>query len=118
MFNPIIVDNFCKPEYQGDMINPSTILSLGNPVCGDKVDIFIKFNEQDKISQACFQAWGCSTSLAMSNIFCRYIEGKTLFEIGNISNREMEDLLGELSPSQKHCFDMLKNLFNQLKGKI
>ena len=119
MFNQIIVDNFCDPKYQGNMTAPEIVLALSNPVCGDKVDIFINYNkEEDKFVQARFQAWGCTTSLAMSNIFCEYIENNSVSEIRAISNDDIRQLLGKLEPSQQHCTDMLISLFSQLKEKI
>ncbi|PXY95164.1 iron-sulfur cluster assembly scaffold protein [Frischella perrara] len=119
MFNQIIVDNFCNPKYQGNMTAPEIVLALSNPVCGDKVDIFIDYNkEEDKFVQARFQAWGCTTSLAMSNIFCEYIENNPVSEIRAISNDDIRQLLGKLEPSQQHCTDMLISLFSQLKEKI
>lgn len=119
MFNQIIVDNFCDPKYQGNMTAPEIVLALSNPVCGDKVDIFINYNkEEDKFVQARFQAWGCTTSLAMSNIFCEYIENNPVSEIRAISNDDIRQLLGKLEPSQQHCTDMLISLFSQLKEKI
>jgi len=119
MFNQIIVDNFCNPEYQGNITEPGIVLALSNPVCGDKVDIFINYNkEKDKFEQARFQAWGCTTSLAMSNIFCKYIENTPVSQINTITNDDIRQLLGKLEPSQQHCIDMLISLFSQLKEKI
>ena len=101
------------------MTAPEIVLALSNPVCGDKVDIFINYNkEEDKFVQARFQAWGCTTSLAMSNIFCEYIENNPVSEIRAISNDDIRQLLGKLEPSQQHCTDMLISLFSQLKEKI
>ena len=101
------------------MTAPEIVLALSNPVCGDKVDIFINYNkEEDKFVQARFQAWGCTTSLAMSNIFCEYIENNPVSEIRAISNDDIRQLLGKLEPSQQHCIDMLISLFSQLKEKI
>ncbi|WP_387465217.1 iron-sulfur cluster assembly scaffold protein [Photorhabdus sp. RM323S] len=118
MFNNIIIDNFCNPDCQGTLSSPSIKLALGNPVCGDKVDIDLTLDRQGRVNNACFRAWGCTASLAMSNQFCRHVKGKTLEELNALSSEGINALLGELEPAQQHCLGMLHKLFEQLKGKI
>ncbi|MBU2705968.1 iron-sulfur cluster assembly scaffold protein [Zooshikella marina] len=116
MFNEIIVTNFSAPTHQGTVESPDIKLSLGNPVCGDKVEITACCDQQ-KITQIRFKAWGCATSLAMANIFCRQVEGLTITEALKLADNHVDTMLGEIEPSQHHCLDMLKSLFNQLKAE-
>ncbi|MBD2784607.1 iron-sulfur cluster assembly scaffold protein [Xenorhabdus sp. DI] len=118
MFNEIITDNFCNPDLQGSLTNPDIQLKLGNPVCGDKVDIDLSLDEERRISKARFQAWGCTTSLAMANQFCRQIQGRTLTELSKLDTQEIDAMLGRLQPSQKHCLEMLHALFQQVRMHI
>ncbi|MCP9269807.1 iron-sulfur cluster assembly scaffold protein [Xenorhabdus bovienii] len=118
MFNEIITDNFCHPDCQGSLENPDIQLKLGNPVCGDKVNIDLSLNEEKRISDARFQAWGCTASLAMSNQFCRQIQGKTLTELAQLNTQEIDQMLGKLQPSQQHCLEMLHALFQQVRMHI
>ncbi|MFC3395328.1 iron-sulfur cluster assembly scaffold protein [Brenneria rubrifaciens] len=115
MFNDIIIDNFCNPEHQGEVVNPGIRLSLGNSVCGDKVDIDLVIDDQNIIKEAKFRAWGCTALLAMANLFCRVVEGKVMHEISAMPSNEIDKLLGALAPSQHHCIDMLHDLFRQLR---
>ncbi|MBC8946190.1 iron-sulfur cluster assembly scaffold protein [Xenorhabdus indica] len=118
MFNEIITDNFCNPDCQGYLKNPDIQLKLGNSVCGDKVDIDLSLNNEGYINEARFQAWGCTASLAMSNQFCRQVQGKTLTEIAQLSTSEIDTMLGKLQPSQQHCLEMLHALFQQIRMHI
>ncbi|MDC9589114.1 iron-sulfur cluster assembly scaffold protein [Xenorhabdus sp. XENO-10] len=118
MFNEIITDNFCNPDLQGSLTNPDIQLKLGNPVCGDKVNIDLSLSKDGQINEARFQAWGCTTSLAMSNQFCRQAQGKTLTELAQLSTPEIDKMLGKLQPSQRHCLEMLHALFQQVRGHI
>ena len=114
MFNNIIVENFTTPCHQGELSDADSILELGNPTCGDKVLVTINLNSDHAISEARFRAWGCATSLAMSNVFCRFVEGRLLNELVQLTPEEISPLLGELEPSQQHCLSMLHQLFEQL----
>jgi nitrogen fixation NifU-like protein len=118
MFNEIITDNFCNPDYQGSLEIPDIQLKLGNPVCGDKVDIDLSLDDRGCISDARFRAWGCTTSLAMSNQFCRQVQGKTLVKLTQLNTEEISSMLGVLQPSQQHCLEMLHALFQQLRMQI
>ncbi len=118
MFNEIITDNFCNPDFQGRLTNPDIQLKLGNPVCGDKVNIDLSLSEEGNINEARFQAWGCTTSLAMSNLFCRQVQGKSLVELTQLSSQEIDRMLGKLQPSQRHCLEMLHALFQQVREHI
>lgn len=119
MFNEIIIDNFCNPDHQGRLTLPDIQLQLGDPVCGDKVDIDLSLDQDGYIQEARFRAWGCTTSLAMSNQFCRYVQGKKTAEAARLPPEKIALLLGdELQPSQQHCLNMLQILFRQLGEKI
>ncbi|PSW06710.1 iron-sulfur cluster assembly scaffold protein [Photobacterium lipolyticum] len=116
MFNEVIVDNFSNPSHQGEVDSAQANLKLGNPVCGDTVNISLQFESADTVSEAKFQAWGCATSLAMANVFCRYVEGRKLTEIKEVEADFITSLLGELEPSQHHCLEMLNELFDQCRS--
>lgn len=114
MFNHIIIENFTSPSHQGQLRDADITLELGNPTCGDKVLVNINIDGDDMVTEARFRAWGCATSLAMSNVFCRFIEGRHLEDLSQLTPEQISLLLGELEPSQQHCLNMLHKLFGQL----
>ncbi len=114
MFNDIIVENFTNPCHQGEIENAALRLEIGNPVCGDRMLITLETEADGQVRDARFQAWGCATSIATANVFCRYVTGRDLAQLRAATATEIAGLLGELEPSQNHCLDMLRNLFEQL----
>ncbi len=110
MFNDLIVKHFSNPTHTGTIADPSRVMELGNPVCGDRIRVDLRI-DGDSIVEARYQAWGCATSLATGNAFCEYIEGRTLADAAGTPSASMEALLGELEPSQMHCLEMLRTLF-------
>jgi nitrogen fixation protein NifU and related proteins len=115
MYNPIIVEHFSNPKHSGDMAEFDTVLKIGNPVCGDTINIKVKYN-QGTVQEAKFTAYGCATSLATADIFTGYIIGKNAEEILATSLVQREEMLGELEPSQMHCLTILHELFAQVEG--
>lgn len=114
MFNEIIVKNFTEPTFASELDEANTTIEIGNPVCGDRIRVQLDL-EDGYIKSARYQAWGCATSLATGNVFCGCINNKPLGSVVDTSNNEIEALLGDLDPSQHHCLEMLKVLFQKLK---
>lgn len=115
MFNDIIVKNFSSPDYALELEDATDTITLGNPVCGDRINVqlLIRGNVIERVAYA---AWGCATSLATGNIFCSHIDGLSGDEIKAIHPSDIETLLGELDPSQYHCLEMLQTLFEKLQA--
>lgn len=115
MLNQIIIENFSQPTRQGQLASPQLVLSLSNPVCGDRIEIDVAL-ANGLVERACFRAWGCAASLAMANIFCTQVQGRTLTELAQLPANDIAEWLGVLEPAQRHCLDMLHQLVAQMKG--
>lgn len=114
MFNEIIVKNFSDPAFASELDEATASIEIGNPVCGDRIRVQLDVTG-GLIKRARYQAWGCATSLATGNIFCACIDGKPLSIVLETSNDDIGTMLGELEPSQHHCLEMLRALFQRLK---
>lgn len=116
MYNDLIVENFVDPEFVGDIDQPDLEFELGNSVCGDRIKIQVKIANYI-IEEIAFRAWGCATSVATANIFCRSAKGATLENISNRDEKSIEAMLGELEPSQHHCVNILLELHKKLTNE-
>jgi nitrogen fixation NifU-like protein len=117
MFNEIIVANFSSPEFAEELPRADLMLELGNPVCGDRIQVQLQL-AGDVIQKARYQAWGCATSLATGNVFCGFLDQQPLSAVLGVSSEQIDSLLGELEPSQHHCLEMLRSLFKQLSEQL
>lgn len=117
MFNDIIVKNFSNPEFAAEFENATNTIELGNPVCGDRIKVQLHI-EDGVIKKANYAAWGCATSLATGNVFCSHINGAACSDIQSMDKEHIENMLGELDPSQHHCLEMLHKLFEKLQHTI
>ncbi|MBH5318815.1 iron-sulfur cluster assembly scaffold protein [Paenibacillus sp. GSMTC-2017] len=110
MYNSIIVDHFTSPRNIGELEDRDEEISIGNPVCGDTIHLHLKKNDKT-IVDVKFKAYGCATSIATASVFSEYIKNKTIDQIRETVNPAREEMLGELEPSQRHCLDILAQLF-------
>jgi len=119
MYNNIIIENFTNPKNTAELTEHDFIINTGNPVCDDRISIWVKL-ENNKISATRQKAYGCATSLATASIFSEYIKGKQIVDFEKTHNVEQMaiELLGELEPSQMHCYEIFSELFENLTQNI
>ena len=60
-----------------------------NPLCGDKVHVYLKLNENKKIEDVSFEGSGCAISMASASIMTSLIKGREEKDIKEI----VEDFL-------------------------
>ncbi|MDD2646516.1 MAG: Fe-S cluster assembly scaffold protein NifU [Patescibacteria group bacterium] len=97
-----VMDHFTHPRNVGKMDNPSGVGKVGNPVCGDVMELYIKV-EDDKIVDAKFQTFGCAAAIATSSMVTELVKGKTIEEALKISNQTVTEALGGVPPLKRHC---------------
>ena len=64
-YNETVMDHFMNPRNVGVIENPDGYGKVGNPVCGDLMEIFIKIKD-DRIDDIKFRTFGCGSAIAVS----------------------------------------------------
>ncbi|MBW3000234.1 Fe-S cluster assembly scaffold protein NifU [Candidatus Woesearchaeota archaeon] len=102
MYSEKVMEHFKNPKNAGEIENADGIGKIGNPHCGDVMEVFIKV-ENDKIVDAKFKTYGCCAAIACSDIVCEMAKGKTLDEALEITKDDVVKALGDLPPLKVHC---------------
>lgn len=96
------LNHFLKPKNIGNMKNPDGYAKIGNAVCGDQLDFFIKVKD-GKIKDVKFLSFGCASNIATASVMTEKVKGMSIEEAKNYPWKSIVDDLGGL-PSQKvHC---------------
>lgn len=106
LYSKKVMDHFENPHHMGKIKNPSGKGRVGNPVCGDLMELQIKVEnkgDEEIITDAKFQTFGCGAAIATSSILTDMIIGKTLDEALKVSNQVIIDALDGLPPVKRHC---------------
>ena len=97
LYQEIILDHGKNPRNLKKSDNFNKDAKGHNPLCGDKVHIFLKVDEKNKISDIAFEGSGCAISMASASIMTDLIKGKNEHEAKEI----VEDFLGMIKENPK-----------------
>ena len=78
LYQEIILDHAKNPRNKGKCDGFNHDAEAHNPLCGDKVHIFLKLDEDKKIIGLSFEGDGCAISLASASILTDTLQGKDL----------------------------------------
>ena len=93
LYQEIILDHGKNPRNLRKSDNFNKDAKGHNPLCGDKVHIFLKLNENKKIEDISFEGSGCAISMASASIMTDLVRDK--------EEKEAKDLI-------KDFLDMIK----------
>lgn len=97
-----VMDHYRNPRNVGKIENADAIGIAGSLACGDQLKIYLKI-ENNIVTDAKFQTFGCGSAVASSSILTEMIIGKTVEEVKKITNKDIADALGGLPPEKMHC---------------
>lgn len=97
-----VMEHFMNPRNVGTMENPDGYGKVGNPSCGDIMEIFLKI-ENDVITDVKFRTFGCASAIATSSISTEMVLGKNIHEALAITNKVVAEALGGLPAIKMHC---------------
>lgn len=97
-----VKEHFMNPRNVGEMEEPSGVGKIGNPICGDIMELYIKVDE-GVIIDAKFKTFGCGAAIAASSMVTEIVRGKSVGEALKISCDEVAGALDGLPPVKKHC---------------
>lgn len=96
------LDNFLKPKNIGRITNPDGYAQIGNMVCGDQLDFFLKV-EKGIIKDVKFLSFGCASNIATASVMTQKIKGMTIAEAKKYAWKSIVSDLGGLPRQKIHC---------------
>ena len=103
LYQEIILDHGKNPRNKGRCKGYSHDAKAHNPLCGDKVHIYLRLDKEKKIIDLSFEGEGCAISLASVSILTDTLKGKELSFTKKIS----EDFLNMIKNKTKITLNSL-----------
>ena len=105
LYQEIILEHGKNPRNLNTMENFNKDAKGYNPLCGDKVHIFLKLNEKKKVEDISFEGSGCAISMASASIMTELVKGKEESDIKEI----VDDFLDMIKENPKLNSKSLKD---------
>jgi nitrogen fixation NifU-like protein len=105
MYTEKVMEHFRNPHNMGEIPDADGVGTVGNPVCGDLMTIYIKVKD-NRIEDVKFKTFGCGAAVATSSMVTDLAKGKTLEEAMKITRGNVANELGGLPPIKMHCSNL------------
>jgi nitrogen fixation NifU-like protein len=107
-----VMEHFMNPRNVGTIENPDGYGKVGNPVCGDLMEMYIKVKD-DVITDIKFQTFGCGSAIATSSMVTELAKGKHADEAMEITRGDVASELDGLPPQKMHCSNLAADALHE-----
>jgi nitrogen fixation NifU-like protein len=99
------MERFRNPKNVGVIESPDGVGHSGDPSNGFYLELHIKV-KGNTITDAKFKAFGCAAAIATASMVSEMLEGKSIEQALDISDKEIAEALDGLPPSRMHCAEL------------
>jgi len=104
LYREQIIDRYKNPRMQGLLDPHDYSYEDDNPLCGDRIRIDLRVDEDDRVTEATYSGEGCAISIASADLLVESIIGKKLDEIRDLSKQDILEMLGiDVGPIRLKC---------------
>jgi nitrogen fixation protein NifU and related proteins len=94
LYKEVILDHYRSPRNKGRLDPHDVALERNNPLCGDEIELFLRF-QGDDLEGVAFEGKGCSISLASASMMTEKVRGLSTEEAGRLASLIKRMLAGE-----------------------
>ena len=102
MYSKIIMDKFQNPKNAGLLQGANAVGEAGGENGNDLMKLYLKINNS-KIENAKFKTFGCAVSIAILDVICDLVKGKSIDDALMITQKEVTKILGEIPEHKRSC---------------
>ena len=103
LYQEIILDHGKNPRNKGKCQDYNHDAKAHNPLCGDRVHIYLNLDQEKKVFDLSFEGEGCAISLASASILTETLKGKDV----SFAKKVTEDFLNMVKNKKKITINSL-----------
>ena len=111
LYQDIILEHGKSPRNFGKCEKYTHQAKGHNPLCGDKVQVYLKLDNDKKVENLTFEGSGCAISMASTSIMTELVKGKSV----EVTEKIIDDFLNMIKNTQELKSE---NLDDDQKTKI
>ena len=116
LYQDIILEHGKSPRNLGKCEGYSHEAKGYNPLCGDKVHVYLKLDKGKKVKGLTFEGDGCAISLASASIMTELVKGKSFDEAKDIMNAFLNMIKNTSEIQSNYLDDDQKTKLMSLSG--
>lgn len=99
LYQATILDHNRHPRNFGPLETANRTARGDNPVCGDKLVVYLQVDDEDRVVDVHFEGKGCAISTASASLMTEFVKGRKREEIDELFERFHELVAG--NPGEK-----------------
>jgi nitrogen fixation NifU-like protein len=112
LYKEVILDHYRAPRNKGKLDPHDVALERNNPLCGDEIELFLKF-DGDNLTGIAFDGKGCSISQASASMMTEKVKGLSVKDAATLAENIKSMMAGESEGDQATLGDLVS-----LKGVV
>jgi len=114
LYQEVILDHSRHPRHYGTLDQASHKAEGYNPLCGDRVTVYLKLGEDGRVADIKFQGKGCAISQASASMMVDLLKGRTAEEANRLMQGFLHLVKGEdatgLSEDDRETLDVMSGI--------
>jgi nitrogen fixation NifU-like protein len=95
LYQEIILDHSRHPRHFGALASANHVAEGHNPLCGDRVKVYLQVDANDRISDVSFEGRGCAISVASASLMTDLLMGRSIAEAEKLMGGFLHMVKGE-----------------------
>jgi nitrogen fixation NifU-like protein len=95
LYQEIILDHSRHPRHFGALERANHVAEGHNPLCGDKVKVYLAVDDKGRIADASFEGRGCAISVASASLMTEMLKGRSVEEAEHLMGGFLKLAKGE-----------------------
>lgn len=95
LYQEVILDHSRHPRHFGALPSHTHMAEGHNPLCGDRVKIFLQVDASGRIQDVGFEGRGCAISVASASLMTELLKGRSIDEAEHLMGGFLHLVKGE-----------------------
>jgi nitrogen fixation NifU-like protein len=111
LYQEVILDHSKHPRHFGALSGATHVGEGHNPLCGDKVKVYLALDDKNRIANIMFEGKGCAISQASASLMTDMLTGRTVEEAEELMGGFLHLVKGEdtngLAPDDRERLEVM-----------
>ena len=104
LYQEVILDHGKNPRNFRQPEGTNCEAQGNNPLCGDRLTVFLEVDDDEFIRDAAFEGRGCAISMASASMMTEIVRGKSISQVRNLFDKFHKLCTGEGEETSQHEF--------------